>query len=634
MSFIGKANMVPPCFGRMSLCVLVMLTMTLKAQEIWVSPAGNDFNPGTREQPLASITAALHRVGGQNIKNGATNEALRIILKDGIFPLTETLCLDSEDSGTEPSPVIIEAAPGSHPVLSGGIALSGWHRFGARIPRLDTHPNRQIWVAEAPRINGRVLDFRQLWVNGTKAIRARNPDGEKLARITAWDKTNQTAIIPASVLSTIRKPGALEMVIDQVWETAVLRVKSIQVNGAKAMLKFKEPESSIEFHHPWPPVIVNTNYQAPFYLVNAIQFLDSPGEWFEDTAAGKIYYRPREGEDMPQARAFAPALESLMRVEGSPEKPAGYIQFKNLTFAHTTWLRPSEQGNVPLQAGMFLLAARKLSPRGTSYHHGLDNVAWIGRPPAAVLVKNAHHITFEGCTFEHTAAAGLDFFDGTHDDWIEGCVFRDIGGNGIQLGKFSDTNVETHIPWNPADEREICTRETIANNVVTDCGTEDWGSVGIGIGYARQVVIKHNEVFNQPYTGISVGWGWTKMTNALRDNFIIANHVHHVGQRLGDLGGIYTLSAQPGTVIADNSIHDISPNPFVPDPQHWFYLYLDEGSSFITVSNNWCPAEKFLKNANGPGNVWSNNGPQVSEQIKNAAGLEPAFQSLLSPISP
>ena len=74
----------------------------------------------------------------------------------------------------------------------------------------------------------------------------------------------------------------------------------------------------------------------------------------------------------------------------------------------------------------------------------------------------------------------------------------------------------------------------------------------------------------------------------------------------------------------------MEPGPFVPDPQHWFYLYLDEGSSGIVVRDNWCPSEKFLRNANGPGNVWTNNGPFVSEKIKTAAGLEPAYQSLLS----
>jgi hypothetical protein len=278
---------------------------------------------------------------------------------------------------------------------------------------------------------------------------------------------------------------------------------------------------------------------------------------------------------------------------------------------------------------MPLLAAKKLSPHGTPYHRGLDNLAWIARPPGAVAVDNANHILFENCTFEHLASAALDFQSGTHDDLIEGCVFRDIGGTGMQLGKFSDTNVETHLPYNRPDEREICTNERLANNLVTDCANEDWGCVGIGIGYARGVKVEHNDVSNCSYTGISVGWGWTKMTNALRDNFIHANHVHHVATRLGDTAGIYTLSVQPGTIISENHIRDIKMSPYVPDPDHWYYLYLDEGSSFITVRDNWCPAEKFLKNANGPGNVWENNGPQVSNKIRAAAGLEPAFEHLL-----
>jgi hypothetical protein len=281
---------------------------------------------------------------------------------------------------------------------------------------------------------------------------------------------------------------------------------------------------------------------------------------------------------------------------------------------------------------MFMLDAKKLSPKGTSYHPGLDNLAWIGRPPATVLVRNAGQISFEDCTFEHLASAGLDFDSGTHNDSVQGCVFHDIGGNGIQLGKFSDTNVETHVPYQPSNEREVCAHETISDNIICDCGNEDWGCVGIGVGYAQNISIEHNEVFNLTHTGISVGWGWTKMTNALRDNLILSNHVHDVGQRLGDLGGIYLLSAQPGTVVAENSVSNMEPSPFVIDPNHWFYLYLDEGSSYITVRDNWCPAEKFLKNANGPGNIWTNNGPQVSKTIKDSAGLEPEYKNQLLPI--
>jgi hypothetical protein len=38
------------------------------------------------------------------------------------------------------------------------------------------------------------------------------------------------------------------------------------------------------------------------------------------------------------------------------------------------------------------------------------------------------------------------------------------------------------------------------------------------------------------------------------------------------------------------------------------------------MKDNWTPSEKFLKNANGPGNIWENNGPQVNENIKRNAG--------------
>jgi hypothetical protein len=484
-------------------------------------------------------------------------------------------------------------------------------------------------MADAPRQAGHILNFRELWANGVKAERAREPNAGGLSRLVAWNKTNQIATIPASFLSGIDSPANLEMVVDQVWEIAVLRLHSFALQGSNALVTFQQPESQLEFIHPWPPITVNARYQAPFYLVNALQFLDSAGEWYEDLTAGKVYYWPRADQDMAHISVIAPALDTLLQAAGSAAHPIGNLHFKGLTFANSTWLRPSLQGHVPLQAGMFMLDARKLSPKGTPYHPKLDNVAWIGRPPAAVTLQYATNVTFEDCTFAHLASAGLDIGPGCHDVRVQGCTFRDIGGNGLQLGLFSDPSVETHTPYNPPDDRELCAGVCLRDNLITTCGTEDWGAVGIAAGYVRQLSIEHNEIHTLPYTGISLGWGWTKMTNALGDNQILANHIHHVGLALGDLGGIYTLSAQPGTLIASNVISDIQPGPWVPDPQHWFYLYADEGSSGITWRDNWCPAAKFLQNANGPDNVWTNNGPDVSVQIKNAAGLEPHFQYLL-----
>ena len=600
---------------------------TARTTTFWVSPDGSDRNPGSKENPLASIDSALEKWKAQAPIDGPTEtNSLFIILRGGTYFLRGPLNLNNPVLESSNRSLRVISAPDEHPVLSGGRQIQHWEKVSTPLPGLPSHAVHHVWVASVPKAGGHFLNFRQLWVNGQKAVRAREPDPDQLERLVAWDKTNQVATIPASALNGTTNPVNLEMVIDQVWEIAILRVQSIDIEGANAFLTFRQPESKIEFEHPWPPVIVNSNYCAPFYLANAIQFLDSPGEWFEDLRTGKVYYWPREGEDMTRAIIVAPVLETLVNIEGSLTNPVSNIEFKGITFSHTTWLRPSEQGHVPLQAGMFLLEARKLSPHGTSYHSGLDNLAWIGRPPGAVSVKNAHHVSFLDCTFTHLASAGLDIQSGSKDGLIQGCNFNEIGGNGIQLGMFSDTNVETHVPYNPTDEREICSNETISNNVIFDCGNEDWGCVGIGVGYARNVAIQHNEVFDLPYTGISVGWGWNKRTNCMRENLIIANRIHHIGRRLGDFGGIYTLSCQPGTLVSQNSVSDIQPGSFVPDPTHWFYLYADEGSSFMTFRDNWCPSDNFFRNANGPGNVWTNNGPQVSEVIRAAAGLERQFK--------
>lgn len=48
----------------------------------------------------------------------------------------------------------------------------------------------------------------------------------------------------------------------------------------------------------------------------------------------------------------------------------------------------------------------------------------------------------------------------------------------------------------------------------------------------------------------------------------------------------------------------------------------------MDVSNNWFPENKILKNANGPGVVWENNGPEADKTAFNA-GLEESFRDLL-----
>ena len=142
---------------------LLLLTFAGHAGDIWVSPRGNDRNDGTRQSPKATLTSALRqarewrRTGDNRVQGGIT-----VYMEGGVYSLYEPVFVRPEDSGTWESPTVIRSVPGEDAVLSGGVPIRNWKRQG------------KLWVADVPAFNGRPLDFRQLWVDGRKATRARD----------------------------------------------------------------------------------------------------------------------------------------------------------------------------------------------------------------------------------------------------------------------------------------------------------------------------------------------------------------------------------------------------------------------------------------------------------------------------
>ena len=609
--------------------ICILCSHWLLAGEIWISPKGSDFNDGTRQSPKATLTSALRqarewrRTEDNRIQGGIT-----IYMEGGTYAFYEPFFIRPEDSGTKESPTIIRSVGDEKVILSGGISINGWKKQG------------KVWVADVPVFNGRPLDFRQLWVNGKKAVRARDvEDFEKMNRICSVDEKNEILYVPAvSIRRLIDNKGNLkakyaEMVLHQMWCVANLRIRSVEVQGDSAAIRFHQPESRIQFEHPWPRPMVTTNgHNSAFYLTNARELQDVPGEWYHDIDARKIYYYPREGEKMQEAEVIVPAVETLVRVEGTLDRPVCHIRFEKITFSYTTWMRPSEKGHVPLQAGMYLTDGYRIDPKmqRNYLNHPLDNQGWLGRPAAAVRVVAARQIDFERCRFEHLGSTGLDYEEAVQGGVVRGCLFRDIAGNGLLVGSFSPAAHETHLPYNPADRREVCTQQQINNCYFTEIGNEDWGCLAIAAGYVGDVNIEHNEISEVPYSGISLGWGWTQTVNCMRNNRVHANLIHHYAKHMYDVAGIYTLGSQPKSYVTENCVHSIYKPGYVHDPNHWFYLYTDEGSSFITVRDNWTEGEKYLQNANGPGNVWENNGPKVDSVIRERVGLEAGYKDLLN----
>lgn len=132
-----------------------------------------------------------------------------------------------------------------------------------------------------------------------------------------------------------------------------------------------------------------------------------------------------------------------------------------------------------------------------------------------------------------------------------------------------------HVP-----QKEVCKNNKIYNNYITAIGEFNYGAPGIQTYYTDNVDIAHNYIYDVPYTGIALGWGWTvypdsvtsknnKIRNNVIDNFTLINM---------DGGGIYTLAQQPGSVISGNYIKN----------QNNVYgaIYPDNGSANYTVSGN------------------------------------------------
>lgn len=574
--------------------------LTASAGDIFVSATnGNDKASGSKEAPLKTLGQALkqarewRRLGSSNAEGG-----INIIMSGGVYRLYKPLFIRPEDSGTANSPTIIRSADGEMAVISGGIEVKGW-RKGCDDPRLPAEVRSKVWVADAPMDGNRIVETRQLWADGHKAMRASQFTYGMMERMKAFNTDDESITIPTPK-TDLSRALQLEMTVHQRWAIAILRVKEMKnLGNGLTKVWFHQPESQIEFAHPWPqPVIDGDRGSSSFCLTNAAELLDEPGEWFQDYPSGRIYYYPEDGKDPNRMDITVPLLETLMNIGGTRERHVSNIRFENIDFEHSAWRRPLHEGHVTLQGGFRFIDGYKLTEPGLPHKAELENQAWIARPEAAVTVQFADSIGFSSCTFSHIGATAVDLAYAVSSSDISSCVFTDIGGTAIMAGWFGEQGFETHIPYKPAIDSDMCNRLTIARNTITDAANEDWGCGAVSAGYVRDTDISGNTISHVNYSGICVGWGWTAHESGMRNNRITDNSISDYARQLYDVGGIYVMSNQPGSVISGNTISMPYPAPYATNDRA-FCIYFDEATDGYTVSNNKMPEESYGYNKPG-----------------------------------
>ena len=541
---------------------------------------------------------------------GNMTQDVVVNLGDGTYYLDEPLEFGARDGGSGIHKVIWRAKNPGKVFFSGGEQLGGW--------TLHDRGNN-IW-----KTNVGNREFRQFYVNGRMATRARTPSvqeneyyGPYHEKSLKVDITTGTVRVPAVEVRNWARLQQIELVMMPHWYHHRIRIASIASDGRTATLTPMEPEKSNGLNKN--ERFYNFDGQTFYYFENAYEFLDAEGEWYLNTEQDVLYYKPYADQSMSSGNTVATIpgnAETLVNIRGTREQAVRNFTLQGIHFEYTTWTRPSDVGTTMTQCNQIL---SRLTETGIK-----------AVPPGAVTIDQATAVHLERNTFSKLGGSGVRIVAGVDNTIIRGNTFYDLASNGVVLG--------VELRPNPVADDKI-SNNTVSNNYFTRVGRDYSNATAILAGYVDNCDFEHNEIHDLNYSGMQIGQqpkqGDDSFVGA-ENNRIRFNHVYDIGQLYDDAGGIYTLADQRGSTIFENYIHDHRRGPWAGTYLH-AAIYLDNLSKGFTVSNNvLLDSDRKIVEQNGirgDFNSFSNN--DGSDQgVINRAGLQAAYSAISDQVPP
>ena len=533
---------------RIVLCVLAAVCLLLSAfpavaqgkkkAELFVSSAGSDAAEGTLEAPLATLEGAKAylKTHKNDFPDGAT-----VYLRAGTYYFDKECVFDGTDLGN----VTYRAYENEEVVFSGAKALTGFTETtvnGVKAFSLQTdlrfntlyHPAKEIDTPRWPETgNFTVKDVD-------------HADDLFDEKTTYWEASRGNTSFnadPQQVGIAFSQPEAVYCRITHAWLDEIARIRFYDETTGKVGLG--------------RPATYQISSGDVYWFENVKEALDSPGEWYLDEAASTLYYIPFAGEAADSLTLFAPATAFLMRIDG-----CSGLGFEGIRFAYTEWTLavPPEDNEV-------------------RYKYNIDAYQASTESEAAINILNADRISFTNCEFIDIGNTAVKYVKNAHDCAVSRCIFRRIGSTAIAV-------YGENVAPDAENAAEAMGGFTIENNLVEAYGRNTYESTGVHLMYVCDSVVTHNEIHDGYYTGLSCGWIWGHEYQVTKNVRITNNLIYDIGQGwLSDLGGMYLLGEQKGTVISGNVIYNVTRGLGAND-YGGNGIYTDAGSSYFTIEQN------------------------------------------------